>query len=177
MKTNDLVTGYRFQFDIYTGKKKNREGGLGENVVMQLSRSLIGTNVRLYFENFFTTPFLIFKFKEDQIYSCGTACQNRKGMHKFYLRIFFSLMDISYVKAIIVYTKYMQDKYPHSARLKTLKNFKHDVVMYLIGEFSSRKRARSSSTVVSKSNSVILFVNHRINCKSFLIRKKIILFP
>ena len=70
---NDSATGYRFQFDIYTGRKKNREGGLGENVVMQLSRSLIGTNVRLYFENVFTTPYLIFKLKEDQIYSCGTV--------------------------------------------------------------------------------------------------------
>ena len=44
----------------------------------------------------------------------------------------------------------MQDKFPHSACLKTLKNFKHDVVMDLIGKFSSRKRARSSSTVVSR---------------------------
>ena len=61
-------------------KKKNRESGLGENVVMQLSRSLMGTNVRLYFDNFFTTPSLIFKLKQDQIYSCGTVCQNRKGM-------------------------------------------------------------------------------------------------
>ena len=41
----------------------------------------------------------------------------------------------------------MQDKFPHSARMKTLKNFKYDVVMNLIGKFSSRKRARSSSTV------------------------------
>ena len=61
-------------------KKKNRESGLGENVVMQLSRSLMGTNVRLYFDNFFTTPSLIFKLKQDQIYSCGIVRQNRKGM-------------------------------------------------------------------------------------------------
>ena len=47
----------------------------------------------------------------------------------------------------------MQDKFPHSARIETLKNFKHDVVMNLIGKFSSRKRARSSSTVVSRFSS------------------------
>ena len=47
---NELGTGYLFQFDIYTGKKQNREGGVGKNVVMQLSRSLIGTKVRLYFK-------------------------------------------------------------------------------------------------------------------------------
>ena len=44
----------------------------------------------------------------------------------------------------------MQDKFPHSACLKTLKNFKHDFVMDLIGKSSSRKRARSSSTVISR---------------------------
>ena len=62
-------------------------------------------------------------------------------------------MDISYVNAFILYTKYMQDKFPHSARLKTLKDFKHDVVMDLIGEFLSKKRARSFSTVVSRFSS------------------------
>ena len=215
---------------------------------MQLLRSLIGTNVRLYFDNLFTTPSLIFKLKQDQIHSCVTVRQNRKGMpknlkkdkemkrgeldrrqlegmhlvkwmdtkgvivlstidssmpvvpvrrrlkgqkekvtiqcplmvktcnngmkgtdlmdqlktsyevdrrylKKFYLRVFFDFMDISYVNAFIVYKKYMQDKFPHSARLKTLKDFKHDAVMDLIGEFSSRKQARSSSTVVSRFSS------------------------
>ena len=32
-RRNDSATGYLFQFDIYTGKKENKEGGLGENVV------------------------------------------------------------------------------------------------------------------------------------------------
>ena len=54
---NDSATDYLFQFEIYTGNKKNREGGQGENMVMQLSRSLVGTNIRLYFDNFFTTLF------------------------------------------------------------------------------------------------------------------------
>ena len=49
---------------------------------MQLSRSLVGTNVKLYFDNFFTAPFSIFKLKEDQIYSCDSIRQNRKGMPK-----------------------------------------------------------------------------------------------
>ena len=44
----------------------------------------------------------------------------------------------------------MQDTFPHSTRLKTLKDVKHDVVMDMIGEFLSRKRARSSPTVVSR---------------------------
>ena len=45
---NDFSTGYLFQFDIYTKKKENREDGLGEYVVMQLSISSVGTNVTLY---------------------------------------------------------------------------------------------------------------------------------
>ena len=49
---------------------------------MQLSRSLIGTNVSLYFDNFFTTPSLIFKLKQNQICSCDTVRQNKKGMPK-----------------------------------------------------------------------------------------------
>ena len=59
-------------------------------------------------------------------------------------------MDIAYVNAVIVCTKYMQNKFPHSARLKTLKDFKHNVFMNLIGKFSSRKRAKSSSAAVSR---------------------------
>ena len=77
---NVSTTGYLFHFDIYTGKKENREGRLGENVVMQFFKSLVGTNFRLYFENFFTTPSLISKLKENQIYSCGTVSQNRRSM-------------------------------------------------------------------------------------------------
>ena len=74
----------------------------------------------------------------------------------------------------------MQDKFPHSARLKTLKNFKHDVVMDLIGKFSSRKRARSSSTVVSRFPSAgsnihqvtRVFYQDRVKCK-FCTKQKI----
>ena len=75
---------------------------------------------------------------------------DRRYPKKFYLGVFFDLMDISYVNAFIVYTKYMQDKFPHSARLKTLK---HNVLMDLVGKFSSRKPARCSSTVVSRFTS------------------------
>ena len=60
---------------------------------------------------------------------------DRRCQKKIYLRAFFDLMNISYVNAFIVYKKYVQDKFPHSARLKTLKDFKHDVVMDLVGKF------------------------------------------
>ena len=53
---NDFATGYLFQFDMNGGKQESNVGSLGENVIIQLSRSLVGTNVRLFFDNFFTTP-------------------------------------------------------------------------------------------------------------------------
>ena len=67
---------------------------------------------------------------------------------KFYLRVFFDLMDIGYVNAFIVCKKYMQDKFPPSTHLKTFKDFKQNVVMNLIGEFSSRKQENNTLTVV-----------------------------
>ena len=79
---NDATSGHLFQFNIYTGRKENKEGDLGENVVMQLSRLLVRTNIRLFFENFFTTPLLMLKLIEDQICSCGTVFQNGKRMPK-----------------------------------------------------------------------------------------------
>ena len=51
---------------------------------MQLFKSLIGTNAKLFFHNFFATPSLMLKLKVDQIYSCCTVCENRKGMAKIF---------------------------------------------------------------------------------------------
>ena len=54
---NDSATGYLFQFDMNGGKQESNVESLGENVIIQLSRSLVGTNVRLFFDNFFrSTP-------------------------------------------------------------------------------------------------------------------------
>ena len=57
-------------------------GSLGENVIIQLSRSLVGTNVRLFFDNFFTSSALVHKLQQEKIFCCGTVRQNRKGMPK-----------------------------------------------------------------------------------------------
>ena len=65
---------------------------------------------------------------------------DRKYPRKFYLRLFFDLIDIGFVNAFIVYIKLMKEKFPRSRRLKTLKDFKHSVAMDLIGSFSCRKR-------------------------------------
>ena len=64
------------------GKQESNVGSLGENVIIQLSRSLMGANVRLFFDNFFTSPALVHKLKQEKIFCCGTVWQNRKGMPK-----------------------------------------------------------------------------------------------
>ena len=79
---NDSATGYLFQFDMYGGKQESNVRSLGENVIIQLSRSLVGTNVRLFFDNFFTSPALVHKLQQEKIFCYGTVRQNRKGMPK-----------------------------------------------------------------------------------------------
>ena len=49
---------------------------------------------------------------------------------KSYLCIFFDIIDIGYANAFVLYTKYIKDRFPHDARLKTQKKIKHNVVMY-----------------------------------------------
>ena len=44
----------------------------------------------------------------------------------------------------------MENKFLHGGRLKRLKAFKYDVVVYLIGQFSSRKRVKKVTTKLSK---------------------------
>ena len=51
---------------------------------MQLSKSLVGTNAKLFFHNYFATPSLMLKLKLNKIYSCCTVCENRKGMAKIF---------------------------------------------------------------------------------------------
>ena len=79
---NDSTTGYLFQFDMYGGKQESNVRSFGENVITQLSRSLVRANVRLFFDNFFTSPALVHKLKKEKVFCCGTIRQNRKGMPK-----------------------------------------------------------------------------------------------
>ena len=81
---NDARSGYLYECDIYVGKKNcTTEVGLSENVVMQLMKSLSNTGCRLFIDNFYTSPALVYKLMKDhQIYACGTVRANRKGLPK-----------------------------------------------------------------------------------------------
>jgi hypothetical protein len=72
--------GYLYEFDMYTGKKKETEYGLGASVVLQLSEKLEGTCAKLYFDNFFTSSELLKLLKEKKIFACGTVRCDRKDL-------------------------------------------------------------------------------------------------
>ena len=72
---------------------------------------------------------------------------DRRYPRKFYLLLFFDLIDIGFVNAFIVYIKLTKENFPHSRRLKTPKGFTHSVVMDLIGSFSCRKQLKKFSSL------------------------------
>lgn len=81
---NDAKSGYLFEFDIYVGRRTSTtEVGLSESVVTQLTKSLSNSGCHLFFDNFYTSPALVYRLMRDsKIFSCGTVRQNRKGLPK-----------------------------------------------------------------------------------------------
>ena len=55
----DSANGYFHKFDIYTGKQKKRQVGLGEYVVKTLTDGLKKKNHHVFFDNFFTSTKLL----------------------------------------------------------------------------------------------------------------------
>ena len=75
-------TGYLYQIAIYLGQKKNTEFNWGEEVVLQLIKDLEGSFCAVCFDNFFSSPILIEKLSEKNIYAIRTVRKNRKQMPK-----------------------------------------------------------------------------------------------
>ena len=75
-------TGYLYQFDIYTGRKKTTEFGLGESVVLQLTEKLNGSFCPIFFHNFFTWSSLLRKLTDNSLYGKGVLRQIRKLLPK-----------------------------------------------------------------------------------------------
>ena len=67
--------GYLYEFNLYIGKKEKGELGLGETVVLDLSRKL-----EKYFDNFFNSPTLVEKLFDKGIYCFGTVRSDQKNM-------------------------------------------------------------------------------------------------
>jgi len=75
-------SGYTYQMEMYVGKKTCAEVGLGENAVLDLTRSLIGSGCHIFMDNFFTSPHLLQILHSHELKGTGTvrkivrACQN-----------------------------------------------------------------------------------------------------
>ena len=78
----DSLNGYFCDFDIYVGATGEREGVLGESVVMKLSEALGGQHHQVYFDNYFTSIPLMLKLLDRDTYACGTIRTNRKQYPK-----------------------------------------------------------------------------------------------
>ena len=76
----DTLTGCVYNFQIYSGKSEERHVPLAEYVVWSLTRELSMKFHHVYFDNFFTSPFLVAKLLEDGIYCTGTLITTRKGI-------------------------------------------------------------------------------------------------
>ena len=72
-----LGDGYFSRFDIYSGRKEDREVGLGAHVVKKLTENLKDKYHHVFFDNYFTS-FRLLEDLEDGIYGCGTARKDRK---------------------------------------------------------------------------------------------------
>ena len=77
-------SGYLYQMDIYLGRKQTPEFnlGLGEEVVLQLTKDLERSFCTVYFDNFFNSPKLIEKLFQKGISGIETVRANRKQMPK-----------------------------------------------------------------------------------------------
>ena len=75
----DFVNGYVSEFQVYHGKQGQRETSLGERVVKNLSRALVGKYYTIYCDNYFCSVKLFNDLLKDSIYACGTLRSNRVG--------------------------------------------------------------------------------------------------
>lgn len=77
----DAKTGYVNQFDFYLGKKNTQvhsKFGLYFQIIDELTKSLRGTNVRLYFDSLYTSIPLLLHLQNHKIWAAGTLRKNKK---------------------------------------------------------------------------------------------------
>ncbi|KAK7882228.1 hypothetical protein WMY93_028402 [Mugilogobius chulae] len=80
----DSLTGYTWNFFIYTGKSTDaRDSSLGYSSVLSLMPlSLLGSGYNLYVDNFYTSPRLFQYLHSKNIACCGTLRRHTKGIPK-----------------------------------------------------------------------------------------------
>ena len=82
----ESLTGYLYDFDVYTGKDATAPGekgkGLSYKIVKALCNSIIGHWCRVVFDNWFTGIEILEYLKSVAVHACGTVRANRKGLPK-----------------------------------------------------------------------------------------------
>ena len=74
----DSRNGFFSRLEVYTGRKRNTEHGLGERVVKDLTLDFQGKWHWVFFDNFFTSKKLLCDLESVGIYGCGTARKDRR---------------------------------------------------------------------------------------------------
>lgn len=75
---NDCETAYCWNIIMYTGKGEEREGPLGEHVVLSLAKNLYNTGLNVTSDNFFTSLQLANKLLEQNLTLLGTIRAHRR---------------------------------------------------------------------------------------------------
>ncbi|CAG4988027.1 unnamed protein product [Parnassius apollo] len=185
-------TGYLFQFDLYTGKKRGgSETGLGDYLLVKnmnrgdiFAASSNGISFIKWMDNkavFLLTNFLspipttiVKKRVSGSAEKVNVICPeaiikynkhmggvdlmdqkkvyyevDRKAKIKYYLRLFFDLLDIAMNNSYVIYCKLHEAKRIEGTLLTSLE-FRQVVARSLIGSFSSRQRSLSSVVMTKK---------------------------
>ncbi|XP_060855513.1 piggyBac transposable element-derived protein 3-like [Metopolophium dirhodum] len=76
--------GYISKFSVYQGKEEVIDDfvdfGLGERVVLNLTKPYWNKGMKVFFDNYFTSISLLEKLKLENTFACGTIRSNRKGI-------------------------------------------------------------------------------------------------
>lgn len=72
-------------FKVYQGEEENVSSefenyGLGERVVLELTKSVWNEYREIYFDNYFSSPKLLQKLHVKRTLGCGTIRSNMKGL-------------------------------------------------------------------------------------------------
>ena len=73
-------SSYIHHFQVYTGREGSQEKGLSHRVVTDLLGHFQNRNIRVYMDNFYSSPVLFNELYMRGFNACGTVRNNRKGL-------------------------------------------------------------------------------------------------
>lgn len=81
----DALTGYTYNFEVYTGKSTKLSAfGLAYDVVMRLCKSIFNQGYHVFFDNFYSGVALLKDLLKNKTFACGTLIANRKGVPQIF---------------------------------------------------------------------------------------------